>query len=144
MYAKESDFSKALLASLKTKGAWCTRIETGSTGQGVPDIFIVTNKLCRWLELKNNSKDLVEEYITTSKKICYRPGQLAWHYMYHTKTEQDVFLILACKNGYIILLKRDFEKQNITKNDIVYIFHNIGNVVDCILKYKGEQYETTV
>lgn len=75
-YKNEAKFSNALVAHLRKHGWFVQRIETGSIGRGVPDIYAVTpTGTPVWLELKRvhtslRGKDRV--------KIPWRPGQQAW------------------------------------------------------------------
>lgn len=61
------------------------RIESGSTGRGIPDMFVI-KKNCEpiWIEnkimsLERNVIKKIESDIECYVKIPWRPGQLAWH-----------------------------------------------------------------
>ena len=77
MYKSENAFSKVLSLKLKLLGYSVTRIETGLTCQGVPDMFVQGNGTDFWLELKNEKKLTLE---TTKLKVQWRPGQQPWAY----------------------------------------------------------------
>lgn len=75
-YRNEASFSKAVCAKLRKQGCFVQRIETGSTGRGVPDIYcIYPDGTPVWLELKRvhcsaKGRDRL--------KVPWRAGQQAW------------------------------------------------------------------
>lgn len=75
-YRNEAAFSKAFCKLLKDHGWFVQRIETGTTGKGVPDIYAVapTGIAC-WFELKR-----IHQRASRQPKlpIPWRPGQQAW------------------------------------------------------------------
>ena len=74
-YRNEAAFSKALCAAMRAKGIFVQRIESGETGKGIPDLFIITKGTPMWIELKR-----VHDTCSTKRcvKIPWRPGQQAW------------------------------------------------------------------
>lgn len=81
----EKDWSITLTNKLRTHNCFVQRIESGSTGRGIPDMFVVTPDLNPvWIEnkivtLDRNVIKEIEFGITHKVKIPWRPGQLAWH-----------------------------------------------------------------
>lgn len=74
-YRNEAAFSKALVTAMRNKGIFVQRIESGETGKGIPDLFVITQGTPMWIELKRvhdtcSNKPYVE--------IPWRPGQQAW------------------------------------------------------------------
>lgn len=76
IYRNEAAFSKAVCAHLRKQGYFVQRIETGSTGRGVPDIYCISpDGKAMWLELKR------VHCSTKGRDRCavpWRPGQQAW------------------------------------------------------------------
>ena len=74
-YRNEAAFSKALCTAMRAKGIFVQRIESGETGKGIPDLFVITKGIPMWIELKRihgtcSGKKNVD--------IPWRPGQQAW------------------------------------------------------------------
>lgn len=102
MYKTEAEFSRSLSAKLKEKHMDVTRIESHSTGNGIPDMFVQGLGWDTFLELKNKPKDTV---IERSHKINWRPGQQAWmltYFMKHAK-QKCCLTIQACSDGLLII-----------------------------------------
>ena len=81
----EKEWSKKLTKKLEDRQFFVQRIESGSTGRGIPDMFVVTPYLCPlWIENKIISLDKniikrLEAGDMCQVKIPWREGQLAWH-----------------------------------------------------------------
>lgn len=74
-YRNEAAFSKALVTAMRAKGIFVQRIESGETGKGIPDLFIITKGVPMWIELKRvHSTCSNKQYV----EIPWRPGQQAW------------------------------------------------------------------
>lgn len=73
-YRNEAAFSKALVTAMRAKGIFVQRIESGETGKGIPDLFIITKGTPMWIELKRVHGACHRDYVT----IPWRPGQQAW------------------------------------------------------------------
>lgn len=72
-YRTENAFSKALVTSLKNKGAFVQRIESGGTGRGIPDLYCIIKGKAVWIELKR-----VHHKASEYEAIPWRPGQQGW------------------------------------------------------------------
>lgn len=73
-YRNEAAFSKALVTAMRAKGIFVQRIESGETGKGIPDLFIITKGTPMWIELKRVHGACHRDYV----EIPWRPGQQAW------------------------------------------------------------------
>lgn len=73
-YRNEAAFSKALVTAMRNKGIFVQRIESGETGKGIPDLFIITKGVPMWIELKRIHGACHRNYV----EIPWRPGQQAW------------------------------------------------------------------
>ena len=74
-YRNEAAFSKALVTAMRNKGIFVQRIESGETGKGIPDLFVITKKVPMWIELKRIHDTCSNKM---SVEIPWRPGQQAW------------------------------------------------------------------
>ena len=74
-YRNEAAFSKALCTAMRAKGIFVQRIESGETGKGIPDLYVITKGVSMWIELKR-----VHDTCSNKKNvdIPWRPGQQAW------------------------------------------------------------------
>jgi len=75
---RESNFRGALGQAIRATRNIAQPIESGSTGLGVPDIFVRTSKVSAWIELKN-----YKYQIRYPLKVSFRPGQAAWLERYY-------------------------------------------------------------
>ena len=110
-YRNEAAFSKALVAHLRKAGWFVQRIETGSTGRGVPDIYAISpDGNAMWLELKRVHKSVKGLHYLA---VPWRPGQQAW-LLQATKMKQTAKTLVAC-NDCILAVSH----YHMYKNDIV-------------------------
>ena len=96
-YRNEAAFSKALVTAMRNKGIFVQRIESGETGKGIPDLFVITKGTPMWIELKRihdtcSNKRYVE--------IPWRPGQQAW--LYDVRARGVSTMTLACFDDGIL------------------------------------------
>lgn len=94
-YKHEAEFSRALCSFLRKKGWFVQRIESGTTGRGVPDIYAVNPAhMPVWLELKR-----IHTYVRYGSTITvpWREGQQAW-LTNITKLGQYAYTLACCDN----------------------------------------------
>jgi len=72
MYKSESLFRAALVKTCRTAGAHVQPIESESTGDGIPDVYLSYAGRSAWIELK------IGEVRAHAVQIAFRPGQRAW------------------------------------------------------------------
>ena len=110
-YRNEAAFSKAFVQHLRKYGWFVQRIESGSTGRGVPDIYCISPQgNAFWFELKRVHMNAAGHKVLS---IPWRPGQQTWLHGVH-KYNQRVFT-LACFNDMILVIKHD----KIHKDDLI-------------------------
>lgn len=99
-YRNEAAFSNALVKAMRARGWFVQRIESGTTGKGIPDLFTITpGNAALWLELKREHGRLPR---TGSVLIHWRPGQQAWLHDV-TKRKQRAFTIACFDNGILTI-----------------------------------------
>lgn len=96
-YRNEAAFSRALCTAMRNRGIFVQRIESGETGKGIPDLFVITKGTPMWIELKRihgtcSNKQYVE--------IPWRPGQQAW--LYDVRSRGVATMTLACFDDGIL------------------------------------------
>lgn len=69
----EADVRGALTRALRANNAQAQPIESGSTGLGIPDLFVRTVEVSAWIELKFERYEPGIPYT-----VPYRPGQFGW------------------------------------------------------------------
>ena len=110
-YRNEAAFSKALCAHLRAAGWFIQRIETGSTGRGVPDIYAISPQgEAMWLELKRVHKSAKGLHFLA---VPWRPGQQAW-LLQVTKMKQTAKTLVACDDCIVMV-----SHFHIWQNDII-------------------------
>lgn len=106
-YRNEAAFSKALVTAMRNKGIFVQRIESGETGKGIPDLFIITKRTPVWIELKRvhgtcSNKQYVE--------IPWRPGQQAW--LNDVQSRGVCCMTLACFDDGILKIQAGIYHEN--------------------------------
>lgn len=96
-YRNEAAFSKALVTAMRNKGIFVQRIESGETGKGIPDLFVITKGTPMWIELKR-----VHDTCSDKKSVVipWRPGQQAW--LFDVRSRGMATMTLACFNDGIL------------------------------------------
>lgn len=117
----EKYWSDRLSRLLTDSGCFVQRIESGSTGRGIPDMFVVTPKHSPvWIENKVihpsvNEIRILESGMECKIKIPWRPGQLAWHYKVHfamtcltlTRVAGSSYVLATVLNAYAGGIRND-------------------------------------
>lgn len=82
---------------MRAKGIFVQRIESGETGKGIPDLFVITKGTPMWIELKR-----VHESVgfKAALEIPWRPGQQAW--LTDVANRGVLCYTIACYNNYIV------------------------------------------
>lgn len=109
-YRNEAAFSKALVTAMRAKGIFVQRIESGETGKGIPDLFIITKGTPMWIELKRIHDTCSDKKNVT---IPWRPGQQAW--LTEVADRGVATMTLACFNDGILKIQGDtvWNKNNV-------------------------------
>lgn len=98
-YRNEAAFSKALCTAMRAKGIFVQRIESGETGKGIPDLFVITKGTSMWIELKRVHKSCHRcKYV----EIPWRPGQQAW--LNDVTTRGMKCFTIACFDDGILMI----------------------------------------
>ena len=110
-YRNEAAFSKTFVQHLRKNGWFVQRIESGSTGRGVPDIYCISPQgNAFWFELKRVHSNAYRRPVVA---IPWRPGQQAWLHSI-TRLKQNAYTI-ACFDDEILVIKHD----KLYANDLV-------------------------
>ena len=91
----EGAFSGVICKAMKDYGCKVQRIESGSTGLGIPDAFVRTFHTDIWMELKNLVYPVVH-----SVQVPFRPGQYAWLKEYARMGGHSVLAMATCEGFY--------------------------------------------
>lgn len=98
-YRTEAEFSKAVCNTLRHHGWFIQRIESGTTGRGIPDIYAISpDGKAVWLELKREHAEI--GYMPLPVYIHWRPGQQAW--LYEVVKRGQTAFTLACFDDVIL------------------------------------------
>lgn len=152
-FADEHDFSRWFVDALKRENIVVYAVESGSTGQGFPDLYCLLPpnfypqngywvegsgdgeytwielkniKSDIWIELKNIKSSKMESVIKGKKQVPYRPGQLPWQELYNSRTGRKVLTVVACSDGILAISKTDFKTNSVTSEDLVYVVQKWG------------------
>lgn len=124
-YRNEAAFSKALVTAMRNKGIFVQRIESGETGKGIPDLFVITKGVPMWIELKRVHGTCSDKSYFT---IPWRPGQQAW---LHDVTYRGMkCMTLACYDDGILKIKHDaIYPVNGVSREVVQYYKDIRSLL---------------
>lgn len=116
-YRNEAAFSKALVTAMRNKGIFVQRIESGETGKGIPDLFVITKGVPMWIELKR-----VHDICSNKRyvEIPWRPGQQAW---LNSVSKRGVMCCtLACFDDGIVMIHHNiiFPNNTVCQQELQY------------------------
>ena len=116
-YRNEAAFSKALVTAMRSKGIFVQRIESGETGKGIPDLFVITKGTPMWIELKRVHDTCSDKQYFT---IPWRPGQQAW--LHEVRSRGITTMTLACYDDGIIQIhhKLMYTANMVAREFVVY------------------------
>jgi len=103
-YRNEAAFSKALCTAMRAKGIFVQRIESGETGKGIPDLFVITKGVPMWIELKRVHGS-IPSTDTGTVTIPWRPGQQAW--LNEVRTRGITTMTIACFDNGILQITHE-------------------------------------
>lgn len=102
-YKNENTFKAAVIKMFRDYGWFCSKIESHTTGLGLPDVFMHRENHDVWVEFKVEHKNKEDV-----KQVAWRPGQLAWHYSYFSHgyykgSSKCSWTFVGCDNGIICI-----------------------------------------
>lgn len=126
-YKNEAAFSRALSDALRKQGAIVTRIETGMTSQGVPDMFVQFADDDIWLELKNMPSLVMADILDKGfVKVQWRPGQQAWamnYYRKHDRKKCTLTVVAGANHFFVIRMDRLWSNNKVMEHDVSVCAH---------------------
>ena len=124
-YRNEAAFSKALVTAMRAKGIFVQRIESGETGKGIPDLFVITRGVPMWIELKRVHDTCSDKLYFT---IPWRPGQQAW--LNDVQSRGVMCFTLACFDDGILKIRHDaVYPANGVPQDMVTYYKDIRSLL---------------
>lgn len=138
-YKNEHEFSTAVCDGLRHRGYFVTKIESGSTSQGIPDVFCCGACSEFWLEFKRY-KGQSEELLNGKEAIDYRAGQIGWHLRYYACTKKKVLTVIACDDALICIAK-EVPGPKIAQSETCFTFKTLFDCVDFIKDFYKVQYK---
>lgn len=136
-YKSEAAFGKDVSDAFKRlMAAHVTRIETGGTSDGVPDMFVSARGNDMWLELKWMPKAellKLKEVEGKKVKVAWRPGQQAWARMYWAKHKcgKRVATLIAFKDCYAVWFMGSVVPGKQVDAKALSDFPDIASAVSC-------------
>lgn len=106
MYESETKFVSYIKSRLNNAGFDVQRLESHSTGNGIPDMFVQGFGTDCFIELKN----VKQSYAWVEKhkfiQIAWRPGQIAWAWRYELTHcgKKHTWLWQAYKDAIVCIL----------------------------------------
>lgn len=112
MFRSEQEFSKALVETLRANYWFVQRLESATTGVGIPDLWVAKNGKDFFIELKNMPK--------CDGGLCipvpWRRGQQAWALEYLRHMERPMYTICALKHAYaIVVMNQHYAANNVSR-----------------------------
>ena len=133
MKENESAFAKSLSGILRNAGFDVVRLESHSTGNGIPDMFVQGRGIDLWIELKNDKVQGIPaqcDYKSASPlRVDWRPGQIPWAYEYfirHNK-HKNTLTIVSLVDGYAVVpMIKIFDRDHYVDWSDVYVCKSIS------------------
>ena len=123
-YRNEAAFSKALVTAMRNKGIFVQRIESGETGKGIPDLFVITKGTPMWIELKRVHGACHRDYV----EIPWRPGQQAW--LNDVQSRGVKCATLACfDDGILLIDHRTIWNKNLVPIQVCRYYPDIRSLL---------------
>lgn len=141
---KEAEFSRSLSGLLHKAGLDVVRIESGSTGCGIPDMFVQGHGTDFWLELKSDDRLSINDKVI---KVQWRPGQIPWALTYYQRhrCKKCVLTVVKVSDGIILIPMLCVFEQHLVYNPIgipkrehINFSRVLNAMVDC--DYKAISY----
>ena len=113
---RESEFAKQFMGILKREHVDCTRIESGTTVVGIPDLFIQGGGDDLFIELKVCNNSIHDNFI----KVPWRPGQQAWlrtYYIAHN-LHKSALTVVRCNDGLLFIKHTCVYENNIVASEL--------------------------
>lgn len=129
-YKTEAEFVRYLSGKLKKEHADVQRLESHTTGVGIPDMFIQGYGEDLFVEVKN----VPNKTLNDSFKIPWRPGQIAWFYRYVLahRCVKCGYTICAVADGVIIFkMTEDMIAVANWNNDFSFLKKDCWKDVTC-------------
>lgn len=128
MWHNEREFGKYLMRQLKAQDFWCTRLESGMTVKGLPDLWVQGHGDDYYIELKYVNKGLSYLSLNRQIKVPWREGQQAWAAIYkeyhrNGKHGKVSFTFVGLNDSMIMIPMREISQDNvvyITEMNILY------------------------
>lgn len=125
-YKNEAAFSRALCSAMRNKGIFVQRIESGETGKGIPDLFVITKGTPMWIELKR-----VHAMVSQNAwlVIPWRPGQQAW--LHDVQHRGVLCFTLACYDDGIVQINHDriWDRNCVPVSMIDHVYKDIRSLL---------------
>lgn len=130
-YRSEAEFSAALLRSWRNRnlGYKIQRVESPTTGRGIPDLFIETSDYSYWIELKREKIEFFKSRGPIT--IGWRENQQTWMLEKYIASgrKRPCFTFVAFDDCIIaITMNKRYRNNSIEKKDASHIWLSVGDV----------------
>jgi hypothetical protein len=107
------------------------RLESGLTGRGIPDLYLIYNDQDIWVELKNDKVQLLKQ---DEYEIDWRKGQQAWalKYLNAHRHKRWTYTVASLKDGFLIIPMRQRYVRNIVAAHDCYKGEVLGDIIQAI------------
>lgn len=129
----EAKLSRDVCSFLRKNGCFYQRIESASTGVGIPDLVIVVKGGCIFVELKDTSTSFTGSDI----HVDWRVGQVSWAYNYFVHSGRITFTLLRSGDGcYLIPMNKRYTNA-VSKKDVC-CYGSLFDTLKYLVKYGVE------
>lgn len=122
-YRNEAAFSKALVTAMRNRDIFVQRIESGSTGRGVPDIYAIIGTTPVWIELKR-----VRHTSQRFEEIPWRPGQQSW-LMDVTRRGQQAITLCCFDDRIVKISHKNLHLHNVVDIEMWDSYYTLKEVL---------------
>ena len=129
MLRNEAAFSAVLVKKLKENKWFVQRIESGTTGRGIPDLYVVSpSGVPMWIELKRIHMKVFERR-PAFINVTWRPGQQNWLRRVNRYGQNACTLIAFDDCFGVVPSSKRYEKNIVPTSDII-IFRDMTSLVE--------------
>ena len=129
MLRNEAAFSAVMVKKLKENKWFVQRIESGTTGRGIPDLYIVSpSGVPMWIELKRIHMKVFERR-PAFINVTWSPGQQNWLRRVITYRQNECTLIAFHDCFGVVPCSKRYAKNIVPTSDII-IFRDMTSLVE--------------
>jgi Holliday junction resolvase len=116
----EAEFSHEVVSYCRRKGYFVQRIESGTMGKGIPDLFVANKRGQIWFELKS-----VRYTPHNGMLVPWRPGQQAWMLDYYRRSGLKCYTLIRHPTCYTVIAHDHLFPKGVVYLNDADVYHKL-------------------